>query len=55
VSGPGETFHLHALVETMVRQDRDEAKIVAAVREAVVPAPRILVAEDALSAVVRAA
>jgi two-component system, response regulator PdtaR len=46
VSGPGEAFHLHALVETMVREDRDEAEIVAAVREAVVAAPRILVAED---------
>jgi two-component system, response regulator PdtaR len=46
VSGPGEAFHLHALVETMVREGRDEAEIVTAVREARLPAPRILVAED---------
>jgi response regulator NasT len=46
VSGSGEVFHLHALVETMVRAGRDEVAIVAAVEEAVVAAPRILVAED---------
>ena len=46
MSRPGEAFHLHALVEAMVRTDRDEAEIAAAVREAVVAAPRILVAED---------
>jgi response regulator NasT len=43
---PGEVFHLHALVETMVREDRSEPEIVAAVQRAVSPLPRILVAED---------
>lgn len=43
---PGEVFHLHALVETMVRDDRSEPEIVAAAQQAVVPLPRILVAED---------
>jgi response regulator NasT len=46
MSRPGQTFQLHALVELMVQADRGEAEIVAAVRAAVPPPPRILVAED---------
>jgi response regulator NasT len=46
MSRPGELFHLLALVETMVREGRAEAEIVAAAEEARWPAPRILVVED---------
>jgi CheY-like chemotaxis protein len=46
VTRRGEPFHLHALVESMVREGREEAEIVAAVREAAVPSLRVLVAED---------
>jgi PleD family two-component response regulator len=42
----GAAFHLHALVERMVHEDRDERQIVAAVTAATGPSPRILVAED---------
>jgi response regulator NasT len=42
----GAAFHLHALVERMVHEDRDERQIVAAVTAATCPSPRILVAED---------
>ena len=46
MTGPGETFHLHSLVDTMVRNDSTEAEIVAAVQAAAGPSLRILVAED---------
>ena len=46
MSRPGEAFHLHSLVEKMVRDGYEEAAIAAAVRNAVAPSPRILVAED---------
>jgi len=45
MSRAGQSFHLHALVETMVRAGRDEEEIVAAVGAAATPR-RILVAED---------
>ncbi len=46
MSGPGQAFHMHALVEAMVREGRDESEIVAAVEGAGAPPRRILVAED---------
>ena len=46
MSRQGQVFHVHALVETMVREERDENEIVAAVAEAAGPSPRILLADD---------